>query len=395
MAAVPTADDQPARRPVLVLGLLPAGLALTRTLGRAGIPVHGGVFKRNEFGLRSRYLHSRCVATDGLQAERDRRMLAFLRVLAAGARAVLVPERDEHVDFVLRNWDEIRELADVPLPPEPEVVHALRRKDLLPEAAAAAGLAAPATLPIRDEATFGSDSLMPPYLLKPVEGQDYALTFGHKAVVAATEEEAVSVWREAQEHGFDLIVQELIPDSHEQVFSLFTYVGREGEALANVVGRKVRQGPLRFGTSAVFETRFEPEVLDLGLRLLHSVGYRGFAHVEFAHDPRDGAYKVLEVNTRLPVWAGIAMSRSFDIARVAYDDLCGLPVAPREPLRKRLTWIYLAKDLWVSAQMARRRELSVRGFLSQHVRTGKVGAVFAADDPLPALASVGYLRSRL
>jgi predicted ATP-grasp superfamily ATP-dependent carboligase len=357
--------------------------------------VHGGVFKRNEFGLRSRYLHSRCVATDGLQAERDRRMLAFLRVLAAGARAVLVPERDEHVDFVLRNWDEIRELADVPLPPEPEVVHALRRKDLLPEAAAAAGLAAPATLPIRDEATFGSDSLMPPYLLKPVEGQDYALTFGHKAVVAATEEEAVSVWREAQEHGFDLIVQELIPDSHEQVFSLFTYVGREGEALANVVGRKVRQGPLRFGTSAVFETRFEPEVLDLGLRLLHSVGYRGFAHVEFAHDPRDGAYKVLEVNTRLPVWAGIAMSRSFDIARVAYDDLCGLPVTPREPLRKRLTWIYLAKDLWVSAQMARRRELSVRGFLSQHVRTGKVGAVFAADDPLPALASVGYLRSRL
>jgi predicted ATP-grasp superfamily ATP-dependent carboligase len=60
-----------------------------------------------------------------------------------------------------------------------------------------------------------------------------------------------------------------------------------------------------------------------------------------------------------------------------------------------LTWVYLAKDLWVSTQMARRGELSLRCFLSQHLRTGKVGAVFALDDPLPALASVGYLKSRV
>jgi D-aspartate ligase len=397
MAAVAgsSGGDRRADRPVLVLGLLPAGLALARSLGRARIPVHGGAFKGNEFGLRSRYLLSRCLATDRLEEERDRRMLAFLRVLAGGSRAVFIPERDEHVDFVLRNWDEVRSLADIPLPPDPEIVRRLRRKDLLPAAAAEAGLEAPETFRMEGEGTLRAGSLEPPYLLKPIEGQEYALTFGKKAVVAETEEEAIGVWREGRAHGFELVVQELIPDSHEHVFSLFTYVGREGEALASVVGRKVRQGPLRFGTSAVFETRFDPEVLDLGLRLLHSVGYRGFAHVEFARDPRDGTLKVLEVNTRLPVWAGIAMRRSFDIARIAYDDLSGLPTAALDPLREDLAWVYFAKDLWVSAQMARRRELSLRSFLSHHVRTGKVGAVFAKDDPLPALASVGYLRSRL
>jgi predicted ATP-grasp superfamily ATP-dependent carboligase len=192
-----------------------------------------------------------------------------------------------------------------------------------------------------------------------------------------------------------MILQELIPDSHEQVFSLFAYVGRTGEPLASVVGRKVRQGPLRFGTSAVFETLFDADVLALGLRLLDSAGYRGFAHVEFARDPRDGEFKVLEVNTRPPVWAGIAMTRVFDVARTAYDDLCGLPTAAQDTFRGNLAWVYLAKDLWVSAQMARRRELSPRDFLAHHVRTGKVRAVFAVDDPLPALASVGYLRSRL
>jgi predicted ATP-grasp superfamily ATP-dependent carboligase len=357
--------------------------------------VYGGVFRPNEFGLRSRYLRGRCVATGGDEGSRDRRMLAFLRELGVHGRAIVVPERDEHVEFVLRNWDEVTELADVPLPSDPEIVLRLRRKDLLPLAAAEAGVPAPVTFPVRDEDALRSTELVTPFLLKPVEGQEYALRFGEKAVVAESAEHAVAAWRTAHEAGFEMIAQELVPDSHEHVFSLFAYVGRSGEPLASVVGRKVRQGPLRFGTSAVFETSFDALVLELGLRLLQSAGYRGFAHVEFARDPRDGAYKVLEVNTRLPVWAGIAMNRTFDVARTAYDDLSGLASPARETFRGELAWVYLAKDLWVSAQMARRRELKLREFLAHHVRTGKVRAVFAVDDPLPALASVGYLRSRL
>jgi predicted ATP-grasp superfamily ATP-dependent carboligase len=378
----------------VVLGLLPAGLALVRSLGRAGIPVSGGAFRPYEFGLRSRYLVGRCEATLGDTAERDRRMLAFLARVAADERVVLVPERDEHVEFVLRNWDDVAALADVPLPTDPDVVRRLRRKDVLPQVAAEAGIASPRTRQMDGEATLASDGLVPPYLLKPVEGQEYALRFGRKAVVAENEGEALAAWREADATGFELIVQELIPDSHELVYSLFTYIGRDAKPLATVVGRKVRQGPLRFGTSAVFEVDYRPDVLELGLQLLESAGYRGFAHVEFALDPRDGIFKVLEVNTRLPVWAGIALTDSFDMGPLAYDDLRGRDVAPLGTLREQLAWVYLAKDLWVSAQMARRRELSARSFLSQHLRTGKVGAVFAADDPLPALASVGYLRSR-
>jgi predicted ATP-grasp superfamily ATP-dependent carboligase len=359
------------------------------------VPVYGAAFRGNEFGLRSRYLRGRCLATEGSEEARDRRVLGYLRALASRGRAILVPERDEHVEFVLRNWDAVAELADVPLPADPVVVHRLRRKDQLPSAAAAAGVAAPVTFPVTDEESLRRADLIPPFLLKPVEGQEYALRFGRKAVVAQTVEEAVDTWREARGAGFELILQELIPDSHEQVFSLFAYVGRDGEPLATVTGRKVRQGPLRFGTSAVFESRFEPEVLEQGLRLLLTSGYTGFAHVELALDPRDGLLKVLEVNTRLPVWAGIALNHTYDVAVTAYDDLCGNAPAAQETFRGDLAWVYLAKDLWVSAQMARRRELSLRDFLAQYVRPGKVRAIFAADDPMPAIASVGYLRSRV
>ena len=101
------------------------------------------------------------------------------------------------------------------------------------------------------------------------------------------------------------------------------------------------------------------------------------------------------MNTRPPVWAGIATGPELGIARVAYDDLCGRPLESEQTMTEQLTWIYLAKDVWVSAQMARRRELPPSEFLRYYLQRKKVRAVFAADDPAPAIASLGYLRSRV
>jgi predicted ATP-grasp superfamily ATP-dependent carboligase len=316
-------------------------------------------------------------------------------VAAAGERPVLFPERDENVEAVLNRWDEVRELADVPLPDDPEATLRLRRKDVLPQVAAAAGVNSPKTVRAESPEQIRAAGLRPPLLLKAVEGQEFALTFGEKAFVAADLDEAVAAWKRAKDKGFETIVQELIPDSHEHVWSLFTYVGRDGEPRASVVGRKVRQGPLRLGTSAVFASAHDPEVHELGHRLLRAAGYTGLAHVELVRDPRDDELKLLEVNTRPPIWAGIAMGPELGMARIAYDDLTGADTGPERTLADDVTWLYLAKDVWVSAQMARRRELHPREFLRHYVRRKKVRAVFAADDPRPALASLGYLRSRV
>ena len=373
-------------RRAVVFGLLHAGLATARSLGRAGIPVTGISRDPREFGLRSRYLERRLV----VPPDDDRAVLDAL----GGERVVFFPERDEHVEFALSRWDELRELADLPLPADAEAVRRLRRKDVLPLVAAEADVPSPRTVLADGDEAVRDAGLRPPLVVKAVEGQEYALAFGHKAVVADDVDGALAAVSEARERGFHMIVQELVPDSHERVYSLLTYIGRSGEPLVTLVGRKVRQGPLRFGTSAVFEVDYEPRVLELGLRLLRSAGYTGIAHVEFAQDPRDGEFQLLEVNTRLPVWAALAAHRGLDLPRIAYDDLSGKEVVPVPTFTEDLTWIYLAKDLWVSAQMARRRELRPRDFASRYLRGRKARAVFARDDPWPAVTSLGYLRSR-
>jgi D-aspartate ligase len=377
-------------RRAVVFGLLHAGLAVARSLGRTGVPVSGIAWHPYDFGLKSRYLDRRHLLTFG----DDAAVLAAVRAEAVSGRVVLFPERDENVEFALGQWDEVRALADLPLPDDAEIVRRLRRKDVLPLVAAEAEVSSPRTVLADGDEAVRDAGLRPPLVVKAVEGQDYALAFGRKAVVAQEVDHALAAVREARERGFHMIVQELVPDSHERIYSLLAYIGRSGEPLVTLVGRKVRQGPLRFGTSAVFEVDYEPTVLELGLRLLRTAGYTGIAHVEFAQDPRDGEFRLLEVNTRLPVWAGLAANSHVDLPGIVYDDLSGKDVAPLPTFRDRLTWIYLAKDVWVSLQMARRRELRPSEFASRYPKGPRVRAVFARDDLRPALASLAYLRSR-
>jgi D-aspartate ligase len=376
-------------RPVVVLGLLWAGLAVARSLGRSGVPVTGVAYQATDFGVRSRHLRRRAIAGGDAEV-----MLRELREAGRHGRPILVPERDESVQLVLERWDDVRELADLPLPDAEEIVHRLRRKDLVRAEAERAGVPLPATIAPESEDEIRATELRPPYLIKPVTGQEFAYRFGEKLWVADDAEAAAGAWLRARDAGFETVVQELIPGSQEKIYSLFTYIGREGEPLASVVGRKLRQGPLRFGTSAVFVVDFDERVLDLGLRLLRTAGYRGFAQVETAHDARDDTFRLLEVNTRLPMWAGVAINRWFDVARIAYDDLCGAAAGHRV-FRDEVAWLYLAKDAWVGMQMLKRRELGLGGFVRPYLRRKKVRSVLAADDPLPALASARYLLSRV
>lgn len=373
-----------------MLGLLWAGLSFARSLGRAGVPVAGITMHPHEFGARSRYLRT----VD--RARPDEPVLKALRLRAQGeVRPVLLPERDDHVELVLRHWDELSELYELPLPADPGVARRLRHKATLPAEAVRAGLDAPRTVEADSIETLRGLDLRPPFLLKPVEGQHFAGSFGEKVLVAQTRDDLVTRWKEAKERGFDTVVQELVPDSENQIWSLFTYIGRSGKPLANVTGVKVRQGPLHFGTSAVFRTTPQPRVRELGLRLLESAGYTGFAQVELAYDRRDDDFKLLEVNTRVPMWAGVAMSRRFDVARIAYDDLAGRPEPEPADLQQELWWAFLAKDLAVSLQMAKERELTPAGFVRPYLQREKVRGVFAADDPLPALGVLSYARSKI
>ena len=164
-----------------------------------------------------------------------------------------------------------------------------------------------------------------------------------------------------------------------------------------MTGVKVRQGPLHFGTSAVFRTTPQPRVRELGLRLLESAGYKGFAQVEFAYDRRDGDYKLLEVNTRV---ADVGRGRDEHVTSTWPGSPTTTSAAKPEPepvdLRQELWWAFFAKDLLGLAAdgEAARADARRRGRAIPPAAR-RCAASFAADDPLPALGVPAYARSKM
>ncbi len=253
-------------RPVVVFGLLHAGLSIVRCLGRQGIPVHGVALRPNEFGLRSRYL-----ATSGVVAGEDGLLKALRAAAAGGERPVLFPERDENVEMVLNRWDDVARARRRAAPGRSRGHDAPPPQGRPPAGGGGGGR----RLPARRCLPRAPSRFEPRACARRSSSRRSRARSSPSPSERRPSSRPISTRRSPagsgrRERGFDTIVQELVPDSHEDVWSLFTYIARDGEPRASVVGRKVRQGPLRFGTSAVFTSALDPEVHRLGQRLLRA-----------------------------------------------------------------------------------------------------------------------------
>ena len=89
------------------------------------------------------------------------------------------------------------------------------------------------------------------------------------------------------------------------------------------------------------------------------------------------------------------MSRYLDMARIAYDDLCGRPEPEPRDFGDEVSWSFLAKDCGSRWRWHAGASCTPREFLGPYLHRKKVRAVFAADDPLPALAVLPYLGTKL
>ena len=174
------------------------------------------------------------------------------------------------------------------------------------------------------------------------------------------------------------MIQELIPGGDDELYTLGSYLDASGTPLGLFSGRKLRQTPPNVGTCRVGEAVWVQEVVDAGLRLLAALSFTGLSQVEFKRDPRDGRFKLMEINPRLFQWHGLAAACGVDLPALAYWDLLG---APRPAARmngpngdsngKRWAISFLAKE----------------GPALQ--RPPYVDAVFARDDLRPAAVYAG------
>jgi len=377
--------------PALIFGAGVTGLAVLRALGRSGVPSYSAGPDRSLVG-RSRW-YRELPGEDLDETSDGERLAAYLRALPF-ERTVLFPCSDQWALAVASLPDDVAASHAVTVAAL-DVLRSLIDKELFSQVCAEYDVPAPRVLPTTDLDAIEADALQS-WLLKPKHSQLFTARFGVKAVQVENRAQATEFLETATDAGLELLLQEFVPGPPTSHVFLDGYVDRSGVMRACLARRRLRMHPQALGNSTLSVTIRLDEVagaLDSLRRLLEGLGYVGVFDAEFKHDPRDGLFKILEVNAR-PWWQiALADASGLDICAMAYRDALGEPLPQSGEYRIGQTWVHPVPDL--QAWWTLRAHGDRPGGVPLRVWLGGTNAVFSWDDPKPAAEDLVRAGERL
>jgi D-aspartate ligase len=311
----------------LVVGGEHPGLGVARSLGRRGIPVCV-VDDQQSISRFSRYVKS-FVRVNDLRDERR----AVDAVLEVGRRLnlrnwVLYPTRDETVAAFSRYRAELAEFFRVTTPDWNSVQWAWNKKQTY-ELAEQLGIPCPQTFNVRGPEELDALEQYLPLAIKPAVKENFFYATGAKAWRVETMDELRTMYAQAAEQirAEEILLQQIIPGDGRYQVSYCAFF-RDGKPHGTLLARRSRQHPREFGRSATYvETIDLPEIEELSERFLRAIDYYGLAEVEFKQDPRDGKYKLLDVNARTWGFHSLGFPAGVDFPYLLFADQMGLPPA--------------------------------------------------------------------
>ncbi|MBO0878455.1 MAG: ATP-grasp domain-containing protein, partial [Pseudonocardia sp.] len=370
-------------RPVVVVGGYTPGLAVIRALGSRGVPVVVARYDKRDMGQASKFVHEwlDCPHPESGGS----RFVEFLAGLAARyPGAMLVPASDQALAAVAASAGALARAGYVVAAPDDRVARACLDKADTYLLAECGGVPSPATAPVRGVADIERYAARAPFpaVLKPKLSHRYYAVFGRKWTRVDGPEHAVAEYRLARDAGLEVILQELVPGD-ELCGANYNAYFWGGEPLVEMTAGKIRNSPSETGSPCVTVSRDLPEVLEPGRAMLRALDYHGFANIEFKRDPRDGEYKIIEVNARHHLSAGLAYHAGINFPWMQYRHLVYGELPEQPAYRHGLYWIDITRDLKEAMSYLRRGDYTLRRFLRPYFAP-HVAAVWDPDDRSPA-----------
>jgi len=360
------------------------GLSNARSLGAAGIPVV--VLDKGDCVAR----HSRYCAGFFRCPDYDTDALAdFLIHLAEEKNLkdwLLLPSNDHAVLTLSRNKARLEAHYKV-ITPGLDIIENIYDKSQLLTLAQSLGVPIPDTFYAQDTAP---DDVPPafPVLTRGRFGLDFYRATGRKAFLARDKAE-LNRQLALIAKTFPVektLTQTLIPDDGTNKTISFCAFCVNGEIRAFWMGKKLREHPVRFGTATFAKSMYSEPCLTQSVKLLKALDYTGVCEVEYLRDPRDGQYKLIEINARTWLWVGLARACGVDFARMLYEYVNGKVRPYPKGYETDVCWINPWTDTAYSAKAILQGHLNLRVYLDSLINGKKVSAVFEKGDVRPGIA---------
>ncbi|MDR7419029.1 MAG: hypothetical protein QN178_08970 [Armatimonadota bacterium] len=365
--------------PVLIVGEGTGALGAARSLARVGIAVYCVHKRRRGAGLASRYWRRRFLVGERDFAL-DRHLTVVMRAVETiGPPVVLIPTGDRETVVVADAAADGRVIVPRQTP---DLVRSLINKPQMLGLAARHGLRTPRTTQPAsvDEARRQAEEFTFPVIIKMA---DPVSTWKQNFVFRSAQE--LSEWSRAVPADLfrQVIVQEWIPGEDSDTWVFNGYFDERSTCLAGFTGRKIRQVPVFAGVGSLAVCERNDELYRQSVRFLSGIGYVGPVDIDYRHDHRDGAYKILDVNPRIGgVFRLGATADGLDLVRVFYRHVTGQPVPAYAPVEGR-KWM-IEDDLVAALRYWQAGRLRLRDWVGS-LRGIRETAYLALDDPMPAV----------
>jgi len=365
------------------------GLGIVRSLGRRKVPV---CIIDDEYSIArfSKYA-THVVPVPSLRDERR----TVDAVLEIGNRLnlrgwVLYPTRDETVAAFARYRTILTEFFRVPTPGW-ETIQWVWDKRNTYRLANELGISTPRTWYPRNLEDLKQIPADPPFAVKPAIKEHFFYATKAKAWRANSRAELKELFHRAAarvESG-EVMIQDLIPGDGRQQFAYCAFF-KGGQAIGSMVAGRRRQHPPEFGRASTFvETVALAPLEELSERFLRAINYYGLVELEYKLDPRDGQYRLLDVNGRTWGYHTLGFGAGVDFPYMLFADQVGESVQPCRG-RSGVRWIRLITDVPTGVQEVLKGRQKWRTYL-RSITSFDIEAVFSREDPLPGVAEVALL----
>ena len=230
-----------------------------------------------------------------------------------------------------------------------------------------------------------------PVIIKPAVMRTFFRNTGKKVFRAIHQEELKEKYIMACSFlkKDEILIQEEIPEGYKNLYS-FCPLYKKKQILAHIVARRVRQHPMDYGHASTFAETVSLEILKkLGSRFLSSIDYYGLCEVEFIQDPRDGKFKLLEVNPRIWGWHTLAKKAGVNLPYLVFQDMQGKEVN-LNGYDIGVKWLRLITDIPTALSGMFTGRITLKEYVKSII--GKTEfAVFSLKDPLPFFAELFML----
>lgn len=373
---------------VIVLGSHTTALYILRGLGRCGAKV---VVIDTHYHGEARFSRY-CSKFEKIERfETDEVIAAINRVSESFGPCAIFPSNDEAAKALSQGLESIADEHVAIIAPWPTTQSAYDKRSTY-EFAKACDVPMPRThyLDSHQQIDDISRHCEYPVLIKPTTTAEFRLTFGSKAIGAATAEELKKRFARVSEKidPSELLIQEFVPGTNRH-FWHYGAVFQRKEALVEYVISRRRQYPIDFGTASHAEIVDNADVQELGARILAEMRFVGPAEVQFKYDKRNGTYKLLDVNPRFWKSCAIAELLGINMPLLAYKLFAKKDVQRTKVSQNgKLVWFDLLPDLVVSASDLLARRTTFREWRGSYAGR-RIEATFARDDWLPGIVLLG------